>query len=98
MKVGFVGIGRMGEVMAGKIVAGGHHVTVYNRSPGKTDGLAKQGASVAKDLLGAVTGCDVVITMLADDAALRSVVLEQGLLKALGDGAVHVAMGTHSVE
>jgi 3-hydroxyisobutyrate dehydrogenase-like beta-hydroxyacid dehydrogenase len=98
MKVGFVGIGRMGEVMAGQLLAGGHQVTVYNRSPGKTDGLAKQGAAVAKDLAGAVLGNDVVITMLSDDAALRSVVHAQGLLTALADGAVHVAMGTHSVE
>lgn len=98
MKVGFIGIGRMGEVMAGKLLAGGHQVTVYNRSPGKTDQLAKQGAGVATGVLEAVTGHEVVITMVADDSALRSVVHEQGLLKALSAGAVHVAMGTHSVE
>jgi len=98
MKVGFVGIGRMGEVMAAKLLEGGHEVTVYNRSPGKTDGLAKQGASVAKDLLGAVKGREVVITMLADDAALRNVVHDQGLLQSLDEEAVHVAMGTHSVD
>ena len=98
MKVGFVGIGRMGEVMAGRILAAGHDVVVYNRSPGKTDALAKQGATVAKDLAGAVKGREVVITMLTDDAALRTVVLDQGLLKALEANAVHVAMGTHSVD
>jgi 3-hydroxyisobutyrate dehydrogenase-like beta-hydroxyacid dehydrogenase len=98
MKVGFVGIGRMGEVMAGQILAGGHQVTVYNRSPGKTDALAQAGARVATELLSAVTGCEVVITMLSDDAALRAVTHDHGLLEALEADAVHVAMGTHSVE
>jgi 3-hydroxyisobutyrate dehydrogenase-like beta-hydroxyacid dehydrogenase len=98
MKVGFVGIGRMGEVMAARILEGGHTVTVYNRSPGKTDDLAKKGAAVAKDLAGAAKGHDVVITMVSDDTAIRSVVHDQGLLEALDAGAVHVTMGTHSVE
>ena len=98
MKVGFIGIGRMGEVMAGQILAGGHQLTVYNRSPGKTDALAKAGAQVAKDLLGAVSGNEVVLTMLSDDTALRAVVHDHGLLKALDASAVHVAMGTHSVD
>jgi 3-hydroxyisobutyrate dehydrogenase-like beta-hydroxyacid dehydrogenase len=98
MKVGFVGIGRMGEVMAAKILDGGHTVTVYNRSPGKTDALAKKGAKVAGDLAGAAKGQDVVITMVSDDAAIRSVTHDQGLLNALDAGAVHVTMGTHSVE
>jgi 3-hydroxyisobutyrate dehydrogenase-like beta-hydroxyacid dehydrogenase len=98
MKVGFVGIGRMGEVMAERLLAADHELTVYNRSAGKTEGLAKKGAAVAKDLLAAVTGREVVITMLSDDSALRNVVHDQGLLKALDQGAVHVAMGTHSVD
>jgi len=98
MKVGFVGIGRMGEVMAGMLLKAGHEVAIYNRSPGKTDALAKQGAAVAKDLAGAVKGRDVVITMVSDDTAIRAVVHDQGLLKALDAGTVHVTMGTHSVE
>lgn len=98
MKVGFIGIGRMGEVMADRILKGGHQVSVYNRSPGKTDQLAKAGATVAKSMLDAVRGHDVVITMVADDAALSNVTHDQGLLGALDAGAVHVAMGTHSVD
>jgi len=95
MKVAFIGVGRMGSAIAGRLVAAGHDVVVWNRTRAKA--AAIEGASVAESITDACPDRDVVITMLADDEALAEVVFgDGGLLHSLGD-AVHMAMGTHGV-
>ncbi|HMB74560.1 MAG TPA: NAD(P)-dependent oxidoreductase, partial [Gammaproteobacteria bacterium] len=96
MKIGFIGLGRMGQAIAQRILDAGHELVVYNRTRSKADGLEKAGARVADSVGEAAAGQDVVITMLTDDAALHQV-LEGGLLENLPKGAIHVPMGTHSV-
>ena len=97
-RVGIVGLGRMGQAVAGRVLEGGHDLVVYNRTPAKAEGLASAGASVARDLAGACGDREIVVTVLADDAALESVVLGAGGLRdSLAPGAIHVAMGTHGV-
>jgi len=96
--VGFVGTGRMGAGIAGRVLAGGHDLVVYNRTSEKTADLAAAGASVAASVAAACSGREVVMTMLADDAALEEVALGAGGLRdSLDDGAIHVVMGTHGV-
>jgi 3-hydroxyisobutyrate dehydrogenase-like beta-hydroxyacid dehydrogenase len=95
MKVGFIGLGRMGQAMAGRLVDGGHALTLYNRSREKCAELEKKGAKVASSIAEACKGQEVVITMVADDKALTEVVKE--ISGALAAGAIHVAMGTHGV-
>jgi 3-hydroxyisobutyrate dehydrogenase-like beta-hydroxyacid dehydrogenase len=98
MKLGFIGLGRMGQAMAQRLLTAGHALTVYNRTPGKTQALIAAGAHGVSDIAGACAGQDAVVTMLADDAALREVVYGDGrLLAALPAGSIHIAMGTHSV-
>jgi 3-hydroxyisobutyrate dehydrogenase-like beta-hydroxyacid dehydrogenase len=98
MRVGFIGLGRMGQAMAARVLAGGHELTVYNRTPEKADALAKEGATVARSIAAACEGCEVVATMVADDAALEEVVLAPGgIRESLPKGAVHTASGTHGV-
>ena len=97
MKVGFIGLGRMGAGMAGSLLRAGHAVTVYNRTPGKEQALVEQGASAATQVADACRG-DAVITMLADDDALSDMVFaEGGVIVSLARGAVHVSMSTISV-
>jgi len=97
MKVGFIGLGRMGAGMAGSLVRAGHVVTVYNRTPGKEQALIEQGASAAARVADACQG-DAVITMLSDDDALSAVAFgEGGVIVSLGKGAVHVSMSTISI-
>ncbi len=99
MKVGVVGLGRMGQQLARRLVGGGHEVAVYNRTPGKASELVAAGASEAPSLAAACAGREVVLTMLADDAALREVALGAGGVRdSLAAGAIHLAMGTHSVD
>lgn len=98
MKVGFIGLGRMGSAMANQVLAAGHDLTVYNRTPEKAKDLTDAGASLAGSMAEAASGAEAVITMLAHDQALADVLAaEDGLVAGLADGAIHVAMGTHGV-
>jgi 3-hydroxyisobutyrate dehydrogenase-like beta-hydroxyacid dehydrogenase len=75
----------------------GHRVTVYNRTRDRAEALGKDGATVAGSVADACHG-DAVLTMLADDAAVESVVLgDSGVLKALAAGRVHISLSTISV-
>jgi 3-hydroxyisobutyrate dehydrogenase-like beta-hydroxyacid dehydrogenase len=97
MKLGFIGLGRMGAGMASNLVKAGHEVTVYNRSAEKTRALVEQGAHVAARVADASKG-DAVISMLADDDAVESVAFgDAGVVASLGRNAVHVSMSTISV-
>ena len=108
MNIGFIGLGKMGSGIAGHLLSAGHRVRVWNRSPGPAQELAKRGAeAVARpvDLLGtgggpgSNTGTDVqvIMTMLANDAAVRSVILDQGVLEAAPPGLIHINLTTVSV-
>jgi 3-hydroxyisobutyrate dehydrogenase-like beta-hydroxyacid dehydrogenase len=98
MKVGFIGLGRMGQGMARRLLDAGHDLAVYNRTPEKASELGRAGAKIAPSIAVAARDRDVVVTMLADDAALEAVTLaEGGLTGALARGAVHLSMGTHGV-
>jgi 3-hydroxyisobutyrate dehydrogenase-like beta-hydroxyacid dehydrogenase len=98
VNVGFVGLGRMGQGIAGRVHGGGHSLKVFNRSREKTADLAAAGADVAASIADACAGSEVVITMVADDDALREVTLGAGGLRdSLAPGTIHVAMGTHGV-
>ncbi|VVM04478.1 NAD(P)-dependent oxidoreductase [Methylacidimicrobium tartarophylax] len=97
MRIGFVGLGRMGSAMAARLLAVGGDLKVWNRSLGRTEPLQKQGADVARDLRD-FADREVVFTMLSDDAALRAVVLgDPGLLAILQEGAIHVSCSTITV-
>jgi len=88
----------MGSAIAARVLAGGHDLVVYNRTSEKTAELAAAGAGVAPSIAEACAQREVVMTMLADDAALRAVVLDPGgLCDSLAEGAIHVVMGTHGV-
>ncbi|MFF2849380.1 NAD(P)-dependent oxidoreductase [Streptomyces sp. NPDC058001] len=73
-RVAFLGLGTMGAPMARRVLAAGHPLTVWNRSPERSAPFADSGARVADSPADAVRDADVVITMLADPAAVRSVV------------------------
>jgi 3-hydroxyisobutyrate dehydrogenase-like beta-hydroxyacid dehydrogenase len=98
MKVGFIGLGRMGSGMAGRVLGGGHELVVYNRTPEKAAELVSSGARAAGSIGEVCAGRDVVVTMLADDAALLEVALgDGGIRDSLAAGSIHLVMGTHGV-
>jgi len=97
MDVGFIGLGHMGSAMARNLLKAGHHVTLYNRTRAKAEPLVAAGARVV-DKPSAACGGDVLITMLADDHAVETVVFgQEGVVAALPPNAIHVSMSTISV-
>ncbi len=97
MEVGFIGIGAMGSAMAMRLVAAGHRLRVWNRSPKALEELRRNGAEAVATAREAFSG-EAVITMLANDEAVRSVILDAGLLEEAPKGAVHIVMSTISLE
>jgi len=97
MKIGFIGLGRMGRGMAARVLGGGHDLLVYNRTAEKSADLVKAGAKIAATVAAVCKDRDLVISMVADDAALEAITLGPGgVREVLAKGAIYVSMGTHS--
>jgi 3-hydroxyisobutyrate dehydrogenase-like beta-hydroxyacid dehydrogenase len=95
--IGFVGLGAMGRGIAARLLQTGRRVRVWNRSAGAMEPLLAEGAAGAGSPAETVDTSGVVITMVANDAALEAVTLgPDGILARLGPGGVHVAMSTVS--
>lgn len=97
MKVGFLGLGGMGAAMATRLVQAGLEVTVWNRSAAACEPLVALGAARAEEV-GELFGLDVVISMLADDQAIRGVLLDSGALERARPGLIHLSMSTLSLD
>ena len=95
--MGFIGLGHMGAGMAANLLKAGHRVTVFNRTPAKTETLVARGAKAAVSIAEACRG-NAVITMLADDEAVEDAVLgPDGVIANLASGALRVSSSTISV-
>jgi 3-hydroxyisobutyrate dehydrogenase-like beta-hydroxyacid dehydrogenase len=98
MKVGFIGLGRMGQAMARRLLDAKHDVGAYNRTPEKIKDLVASGAKPLNSIEQACRYGAAVFTMLADDAALADVAEQKGgLLQSLPKGGIHICSGTHGV-
>lgn len=98
MSIAFLGLGSMGSAMAANLAEAGHEITVWNRSSGKADKLVEAGATEAQSAAEAVADAAIVFSMLADDAALLSVLSgDDGVLHGLPEKALHVSMSTIAV-
>ena len=98
MKAGFIGLGRMGQAMARRLLDGGHDLGVYNRTAEKLKPLVGNGAKPLDSIKAAATYGEAVFTMLADDAAVMDVVSKPGgLSESLPRGGIHICAGTHGV-
>src|SRR5881392_2830067 len=97
MKVGFIGLGSMGLPIARHVLQAGHTVVVYNRTRGRADALQPLRPTVADSPAAAARGVDVLVTMVAHDAALEEGMLcPSGRVPALGRGAGEGWMSTIS--
>ena len=98
MKVGIIGLGNMGSSIARNLIKAGHSLSVYNRTRSRAEAFASLGASVAETPAEAASEAEALITMLADDAAVESVIYSPGnAIGALPAGTVHISMSTISV-
>lgn len=97
MEIGLIGLGNMGSGIAKSLLRAGHHLTVYNRTRSRAEAFRSLGATVAASVAEACRG-EAALTMLADDAAVESVVFgDSGILVSLPRGAMHISLSTISV-
>ncbi len=95
MKIGIAGTGRMGAAIAARLMSLGHNLTVWNRTPGKTEALVTAGAAVAESPAELAEGVEAVITILTDDKAIEALYNgTKGLLSGKVAGKLFIEMST----
>jgi 3-hydroxyisobutyrate dehydrogenase len=95
MKIGIAGTGRMGNAIAQRLIECGHTVSVWNRTPEKTKAAQAAGAQLAATAVALVAGCETIITILTNAAAIDSVYrAPQGLLSGEVSGKLFIEMST----
>ncbi|MEV8517379.1 NAD(P)-dependent oxidoreductase [Dactylosporangium sp. NPDC051484] len=95
MDIAVLGMGNMGRAIAARLLQGEHRVRVWNRTPGRAADVVATGGREVPTMADAVRGADVVVTMLANDDAVRSVALGP-LREELEERAVYVDCSTVS--
>lgn len=94
--IAFIGLGNMGRAMAGRLASAGYALRLWNRTRGRAEGLPN--TTVCDSAREAAAGANLVVTSLADDQAVRQVVLGgDGVLAGLPPGGVHVGTSTISL-
>jgi len=98
-QLGFIGLGLMGSRLARRLHSSGWHLQAWNRSPKPANELNKVGIAIAPSITDLVADSDVILSSLANDAAVRSVYLDKGgVLSTAEPGTVILEMSTISPE
>jgi 3-hydroxyisobutyrate dehydrogenase-like beta-hydroxyacid dehydrogenase len=96
-ELGYVGLGVMGSAIAGRLLAAGHEVTVWNRTREKAEPLLEAGARWGETPREVAERSEIVFTMVTNTEAVRAVTEgPDGILAGLGAGKVYVDMSTAS--
>lgn len=96
-KIGWIGLGKMGNPMCQQLIKAGYQILVYNRSKGKEEALRMMGAVAASSPASIIQQADVIILMVSDDQAVWDIFSgEQGLLQAKTRGKLIINMSTVS--
>jgi 3-hydroxyisobutyrate dehydrogenase-like beta-hydroxyacid dehydrogenase len=95
VRLGFVGLGAMGELIVPRLMAAGHEVTGWNRSPNKADALIAQGMRWADTPRAVAQTSEIVFSIVTDSKAVRAVALgKDGIVSGIGTGAIYIDMST----
>lgn len=95
MKIGFIGLGNLGTPIAENVLEKNPGLYVYNRTASKAQHLAEKGATICSSVKELAGLCDIIFSMVADDAALNHVTLgEDGIASNLKAGGIHISMST----
>ena len=96
-RVGFIGLGIMGQGMASNLLKAGMELTVYNRTRSKADSLIAQGASLAESPRAVAARCNIVVTCVAATSDVEEVIRgPKGVLSGLSEGTLVIDMSTIS--
>ena len=93
-KIAFIGIGLMGLPMAKHLLAAGHQVVTWNRTPAKAAALTDRGGVVAETPEQAVQNADLIVTMLSDGAVVDAILQAPELQAALQQGSLWIDMSS----
>ncbi len=95
LKVGFIGLGKMGSGICENIQKAGYQLSVYNRTVSKTKPFQERGAVVATSIKDLVENSDIVFTSLLDDKSIIELTLgEEGIVDSMVTGKIHVGLTT----
>jgi len=95
VRIAFIGLGAMGQGIVQHVARAGHFVRAWNRTAARARALAADGIMPAATVSEAVHDADIVITMVADDNAVREIAWRSGgMIAALPKGAIHISMST----
>lgn len=98
MRIGFLGLGTMGEPIANNLRRAGHELTVWNRTPARADHIVSKGGTRAGTPRECAAGRDLVFTCLSDELALDAVLDgPDGALAGLREGDVLIDLSTAGV-
>jgi 3-hydroxyisobutyrate dehydrogenase-like beta-hydroxyacid dehydrogenase len=95
MRIGFVGLGTMGEPIANNLRKAGHELTVWNRTAAKASHIVSKGGKLAATARECASGKDLVFTCVADEAALEAVLGgPEGVLAGMAEGGLLIDLST----
>jgi 3-hydroxyisobutyrate dehydrogenase-like beta-hydroxyacid dehydrogenase len=96
-RIGFIGLGIMGRGMAANILRAGYPLTVWNRTPARTEALVARGATAADSPAAVAAASEIIITCVSDTPDVTAVVLgEKGVIEGIQPGALLIDMSTIS--
>src|SRR5215210_2959024 len=95
MKLGFIGLGHLGTPIAENLLENTKQLYVYNRTTAKAHALAEKGAVLCKSVKELTSLCDIVFSIVSDDAALKQITSgNEGIAANLKVGGIHVCIST----
>jgi 3-hydroxyisobutyrate dehydrogenase-like beta-hydroxyacid dehydrogenase len=95
MKVGFAGLGDMGQAIVPRLIAGGHQVTGWNRTKQKAEPMFRLGMGWADSPREVAVNSEIVFSIVTDSDAVKSLAFgENGIISGLRKGAVYLDMST----
>jgi 3-hydroxyisobutyrate dehydrogenase-like beta-hydroxyacid dehydrogenase len=97
MNLGFIGLGRLGHPVALNLLEQNKQLYIYNRTASKMEALVAKGATACGSVKELASKCDIVFTLVSDDAAINDITLnEDGIAANLKSGGIHVSISTIS--
>jgi len=95
MEIGFVGLGNLGTPIAENILEKNQRLFVYNRTTSKAQPVVEKGAILCSSIKELVQKCDIVFSVVSDDAALNDITTgDNGIAQNLKERGIHISMST----
>jgi 3-hydroxyisobutyrate dehydrogenase-like beta-hydroxyacid dehydrogenase len=96
-KVGFLGLGDMGQVLIPRLLEAGHEVIGWNRTEGKEKSLVEKGMKVGASVKDVTKNSEIVLSIVTDAKAVENIALgDDGIISSISDDSIYLDMSTIS--